>query len=264
MHTIIEHNKKVSHLVIPDYHTYKGDDLRRFKALGKLIALRQPEVIVFMGDMCDMGSLCKYDEGKKSFVFENVKDDIEALHTAEKEIYRELITLNSGLAKAKKKQYSPKVIKLLGNHEYRLQRLLDYEPKWEGTYSMNSFATRYDVDETIIPFKDFIEVDGVFYSHFWASGVMGRPFASARAMIQKRGVSCTMGDTHTLDIATLTKPDGSRIRGLVAGSFHDPDYKSFAGPQVDKIWFNGVIYKHDVYEGNYDIEELNVERLLEM
>lgn len=263
-HPIFDHGTPVSHLVIPDYHTYKGDPLDRFYALGKLIIDRQPEVIVFMGDMCDMPSLCKHDEGKKTHMLQNVKDDIEALHIAEKAIFNDLNIFNKSLRDKKKAKYTPTVIKILGNHEYRVQRLLDYDPKLEGTLSMDMFNTRQNINEFVVPFKDFVEVDGVFYSHFWASGVMGRPFSSARTMIQKRGVSCTMGDTHTLDIANMTKPDGSRIRGLVAGSFHDPDHKSFAGPQVDRIWFNGIIYKHGVFEGDYDLEEIRVERLMEL
>lgn len=251
-----------SHLVIGDYHTYKGDKMRRFDALSKLIANRQPDVIVFMGDQADMPSLCSYDKGRKEMVFKNVKDDIEALHKAEKHIFAEMFKLNERRSMLKRKHYKPFVVKILGNHEYRVQRLLDYEPQWEGSVSMDDFNTRLPIDEMVVPFKDFVEVDGVHYSHIWASGVMGRPFSSARAMVSKRGVSCTMGDTHTLDVATLTKPNGCRIRGLVAGSFHDPDFESFAGPQVDNIWFNGVLYKHNVDDGDYDLEEIQVNRLL--
>jgi hypothetical protein len=251
------------HLVVGDYHTYDGDNLRRFTALGNLIVAEQPDAIIFMGDQADMASLCSYDKGRKDMVFKNVKKDIEAMHIAEKEIFKPLLSMNKSLAIKKRKQYTPLVVKVLGNHEYRVQRLLDYHPEWEGSVSMDSFATRLNINEIVVPFKEYINVDDIHYSHIWASGVMGRPFASARAMIAKRGVSCTMGDTHTLDVATLSKPDGSRIRGLVAGSFHDPEYASFAGPQVDNIWYNGVMLKHNVKAGDYDLQEISVERLLE-
>src|SRR5687768_8166816 len=144
------------HLCVPDDHRYPQDNWRRFDALGVYIATHQPKVILFLGDSADMASLCSYDKGKKEMVFKNVKDDIEAYHTGEEHIFAPVIALNKSLAKAKRKQYTPLIIKLRGNHEHRVQRLLDYEPKWEGSVSMDSFKTRLPLDEVVVDFMDFI------------------------------------------------------------------------------------------------------------
>ena len=252
------------HLIIPDQHVVPGDNLRRFVALGNYIAQHQPPVIVNLGDMVDMASLSSYDAGKKEFVFQNVQDDIESMHLAEDVMFAAMHQLNRRLAKDKKAQYNPLYIKLNGNHEYRLAKLLEYEPRWASkSINMDAFNTRQKVDELVVPYMDFIRCDGVHYSHCWASGVMGRPVANAKAILAKKGVSATMGHSHTLDAASLTRPDGSMIRGLIAGCFIDEETKGFGGPQVDLIYWRGVLHKHNVFDGNYDLEEISIRRLLE-
>lgn len=258
------HDKPRNHLVIPDDHAYPEDNFRRFKWLGQYIIEQQPEVIVRLGDSWDMPSLCTYDKGKKSYVFKNVQADIEAGHTAEKLIFDPLIRYNRHQKNIKQKQYKPLIIKILGNHEHRVDRLLSYEPQWEGTIGMNSFHTRLPIKELVVPFMEFILVDGVAYSHYFVSGAMGRPFATARAMLGKRAMSTTMGHTHMFDTHTITRPTGENLRGLIAGSFHDPDHESFAGTQVDQLWWNGLFMKHAVKDGDYDLEEVSINRLRSM
>lgn len=251
-----------SHLIIPDAHTMPNDNPRRFEWLSKLILDRQPEVIVQIGDWWDMGSLCSYDQGKKDFVFQNFKEDIETGHAMEKLVFEPVVELAKKQAKGKRKVYSPIVIKCLGNHEIRVNRLLQYEPRWAGMVSMDDFNTRVEgLGEVVVDFMESCIIDDIAYSHYFVSGVQGRPASSARALLAKAGMSATMGHTHTLDAADSTGPIGNRRRALVCGSFHDPDHKGFAGPQVDQVWWNGLIYKHDVLNGDYDREEISVERL---
>jgi hypothetical protein len=252
-----------SHVIMPDSHTYPGDNLRRYEAFGNYCVEHLPEVIVDLGDHADMGSLSSYDVGKKDFVFQNVEADIEALHLSEEAMYAPINAWNRRLTGMKKKKYTPLVIKLNGNHEYRLAKLLEYEPRWASkTINMNSFNTRQDMAEVVVPYMDFIRIDGVHYSHAWASGVMGRPVPGAKALLAKKGVSATMGHSHVLDTASLTRPDGTSIRGLIAGCFLDPDYKGFGGPQVDQLYWSGILHKHDVLDGDYDLSEISIQRLM--
>lgn len=249
------------HLVIPDEHYYPGDNFRRCEWLGKYIMEARPNVIVRLGDCWDMPSLCSYDKGKKSFVFQSVRDDIEAGHKGEALIFGPMIKYNERQRKNGKAQYKPLILKILGNHEDRVRRLLEFEPRWEGSISMNDFKTRLPIKETIIPFGQVAIIDEIAYSHYFVSGVKGNAYSSARSMVTKRGMSCTMGHTHILDSATITTPHGRNLRALIAGSFHDPDHESFAGPQVDKVWWNGILHKHNVVKGSYDLEEISIDRL---
>ena len=252
------------HLIIPDSHAYPDDNWRRYDWLGNYIMEKRPQVIVQLGDMWDMASLCSYDKGKKEYVFKSVQADIEAGHEAERRMFKPMMDYNATRSKWKKKQYNPTIIKILGNHENRVGRLLEYEPRWEGTLDMDVFKNRLGLKETVVPFMEFVMIDDVAYSHYFVSGAMARPFASARTMLGKRAISCTMGHSHGLDTAMITKPTGEMIRALIAGSFHDPDHASFAGVQVDNIWWNGLIHKHDVLKGDYDLEEVSIERLQRM
>src|ERR1035437_9466560 len=100
-------------LVIPDAHTYKGDNLRRYEALGNYIITQQPPVIVNLGDSVDMASLSSYDVGKKEFVFQNVQDDIESLHAAEDVLYAPLHAYNKKQSALHKARYEPIIVKLI-------------------------------------------------------------------------------------------------------------------------------------------------------
>lgn len=163
-----------------------------------------------------------------------------------------------------KKQYNPLIVKFLGNHEARVAKLLEYEPRWEGVISMDNFNTRMDISEIVVDFLDYAIIDDIAYSHYFVSGVMGRPCSSARALLSKKLMSCTMGHTHTLDGADGVRADGVRARALVCGSFHDKSHKGFAGSQVDSIYWNGLIYKTNVFNGDYDREEIGIDRLERM
>lgn len=252
-----------NHLIIPDSHAEPDDNFRRYDWLGRFIMERRPEVIVQLGDMWDMGSLCHYDKKSKSFVTRNIEADINAGHEAEARMFAPILKFNEQARKYKHKTYQPLYIKILGNHEARLDRFLDENPQLESaSLNMDVFKTRLNIKEHVIDFKAMAVVDGVAYSHYFVSGVMGRPVASARALITKKCMSATMGHVHTVDVASTTKPTGEAIRGLIAGSFHDPDHESFAGPQVDNIWWNGLFMKHDVFNGGYDLEEISAKRLM--
>ena len=208
-----------------------------------------------------MGSLCSYDKGKKSYVFKNIKDDIEAGHQAEELVFGPMIKYNKTRTRWKKKHYKPTIIKVIGNHEARVEKLLEYEPKLEGMVSMNDYMTRLPISEEVIPFLDIAVLNDVAYSHYFVSGTMGRPVSSARALVNKKHMSCTMGHTHLIDSHVDVKPTGQKVRGLICGSFHEEDHESFAGPQADDIWWNGIVHKHNVLEGDYDMEEISVMRL---
>lgn len=260
---IIDHGQPTDALVIPDAHTGPLDNLRRFEAVGNYIATHQPPVIVQLGDWIDFGSLSSYDAGKKEFVFQNVQKDIESYHAAEEVMFAPMLSQNKNLAKQKKAQYNPLYVKLIGNHEYRLEKLLDYEPRWASpTINMNAFNSRQPINEVVCNFMNWITVDGVSYSHYWTSGVMGRPIGSAKLILAKKGVSCVQGHTHTYDWASFTKPDGTRINAIIAGALLDPEYQGFGGPQVDRMYYSGITHLHEVKDGDFDLEMININRLL--
>lgn len=253
---------KRKHLLIPDSHALPGESLRRYDWLGNLILEEMPDVIIDIGDWWDMASLCSYDKGKKSFEGRRYRDDINAGHEADLRSFGAIARYNNTRTKHKKRKYSPLIIRCLGNHEARVLKAVEDSPHLEHTIGMGDFSPRLDLDYKYFDFLKPAIVDGIAYSHFFVSGVMGRPVSSASAMLSKTFMSTSMGHAHTRDFAEGVRADGRRILGLICGAFLDPDHRSsYANPQSQALWWSGVHIKDNVEDGQYDRREISVETL---
>jgi hypothetical protein len=252
-----------THLLIPDAHARPNESLDRFEWLGRLILDELPDVIIDIGDWWDMESLCSYDKGTKSFEGRRYKHDIEAGHKADELAFGPIIRYNSTRSRHKKAQYNPTIVRTRGNHEQRIAKAIERQPELEGAIGLADTAPRLDLNWALGDFLKPIVVDSISYCHYYVSGIMGRPVSSARALVAKHHMSCTMGHSHTRDWAEGVRADGVRMQGLICGAFHDPDHdSSYAGPSQN-LWWNGVHIKRGVVSGNYDREEISVERLRE-
>lgn len=258
----------MKHLIIPDAHATPGEDLRRFEWLGEMIMKEQPEVIVDIGDWYDMPSLCTYDEGLMKAEGRRYVDDIEVGREAERLAFGPIIDYNNKMSRWKKKKYDPIIIRTLGNHETpRLEKFIQKNSKLEGTMTTKDFISPLSdkLDIRTYPFLQPVIQDDIAYSHYFTSGVMGRPITGAHLMVRRKLISCTMGHSHTRDWAEEIKVDGTRMQGLICGSFHDPEHKSsYADEQSQGFWWSGLHIKHDVKDGDYDLESINVNRLQRM
>lgn len=260
-------NKKGrKHLLIPDSHASPNEDLRRFEWLGKLIIDEMPDVIIDIGDWFDMGSLCSYDKGTKSFEGRRYKADIRAGHQAEQLAFGPILDYNKRAAENHRRRYFPTIIRITGNHEHRIHKAIERQPELDGAISLDDLYSSLDeqLDMQRYPFLTPVMVDGIAYCHYFVSGVMGRPVSSAQVMINKHHTSCTAGHLHTRSWAEGVRADGSRIQGLICGAYHDPDHRSgYAAGQSQDLWWNGLYIKDNVVEGNYDKTEISVQRLME-
>ena len=250
--------KGKNHLVIPDGHAKPDTDMKRFEALGNFIADTLPDVIVNIGDLADMASLCSYEYGKRQSENRRYKDDIEAAILANKLIFGPLAKVKEQMPK-----YRPKTIMCIGNHEQRIQTAIDNDAKMEGVYSLDDlqYGKFY---QKVIPFLKVHVEDGVAYSHYFVSGVMGRPIGGvhiANSMINKLHCSATMGHTHLMGYAEQTDGTGKRVIGHVAGCFFDDDH-DYAGP-ANAMYNRGITLKHNVVNGVYDIERVSIDRLIQ-
>lgn len=245
----IQKNRKgKSHLVIADTQVKPGVDISHLYALNRLIRDRKPDVIVHIGDHWDFESLCSYD-GKGTLKVEGrrVKADIEAGNRA-----MDIITANL--------DYKPELHFLFGNHEYRLERYVDSNPQLDGFLGYGELNL---TGWTTHPFLTIAKIDGVHYSHYFANPLTGRPWGGMiTTMLKNIGYSFTMGHRQELAYGRKDLTNGGVCHGLVAGAFymHDEEYK---GPQGNHHW-RGLIYKHSVSEGDYDIEIISLDRVLKL
>jgi len=237
------------HLVIGDTQCKPGSPTEHMEALGKFIIERQPAVIVHIGDNWDMESLSSYDEDTFKMEGRRILGDIEAGNECIR-ILDEAIESVKG--------YDPERIFIIGNHEARIERFLNDNPKFRGFLSYDDF----ELDEwSITPFLEIAIVDGIRYSHYFANPFTGRPYGgSALTRLNKLKFSYVMGHIQKLEYGNDYLNDGGVVTGLVCGSFHlhDEEYK---GPQ-GKNHFRGVCILNGVRDGNYDLEVISLGRLM--
>ena len=244
------------HLIIPDSHAHPDFHNERADLVGHLINDEQPDVVINMGDLFDMPSLATYDRGKRSFAGRSYAKDIESGVEFQDRMW--------SIVKARKRKM-PRRVSLIGNHEYRIDRVLDLSPELEGTVSYKDMQLDRYWDE-VVPYvgqtPGTIEIDGVYYAHFFVSGVMGRPISGIHpgySLITKQLRSTTCGHVHTFDHCVRSATDGKKINGLCCGVFQDYD-SPWAG-EVNNEWCRGVVIKHNVNEGQYDLEWVSMDRL---
>lgn len=246
----------MKHLIIPDVQAKPGHDFTYLNKIGHYIVEKAPDVIVCIGDFADMQSLSTYDQGKRSFEGRRYKNDIEAAKEAMDALLEPLWTFNTNAKKNKEKQYKPRMVLTLGNHENRINRAVNDDPKLDGVLSIDDLCYG-DYGWDVVPFLDVVVIDGVAYSHYFTTGLMGRPVTTAQACLTKKHMSCIQGHQQGLQIATGYKADGSKITSVIAGSCyeHDEDYMSFQG---NKHW-RGFLVAHDVKDGDFDLMTVSLD-----
>lgn len=236
------------HAVIPDCQVKPGQDFSYLRWIGNFLAKKKPDVIVQIGDFADMPSLSSYDKGKKSFEGRRYKEDVNAAALAMTSLMLPILREQFRLIANKKKQWNPELHLTLGNHEERIERAVNDDPKLDGTISVSDL--RYECyGFRVHPFLHPVFIDGVGYSHYWTSGAMGRPVTSASALVTKKLQSCVMGHNQHWDVRRTFRADGKGVIGLFVGScyMHDEDYLGPQGNNYDR----GIWILHEVQDGDF-------------
>jgi hypothetical protein len=230
------------HMVIPDVQAKSGVPLEHLTWIGNYAVEKKPDVIVQIGDFADMPSLSMYDRGKVSAEGRRYTKDIAAVHRAMDTLLQPIQDYN----RTATEKYEPELHLTLGNHEYRIIRECEENPRYEGKFSYDDLGYS-DWGWKVHDFLDVIEIDGIEYCHYFTSGVLGRPVSSAAAMLRERQRSCTMGHVQYTDMAIHKKTQNI---GLMCGIcyLHDEDY---LGPQGNNTR-RQIIVKHEVDRGRYD------------
>ena len=233
-----------THLVIGDPHCNPKASNDRFLWAGKLARDLKPDTIICMGDFSSLDSLSSYDKGKKSFEGRRYKKDIDHAHDA-------LEKFNKGLNGRRSRK-----VMLLGNHEDRIDRIVDETPELDGTISTKDLKFK-EFGWEVIAYQEPVAIDGVHYCHNYPTGIMGKPISGdniARSLLLKNKVSSTVGHCHLFDYSMCTIPSGRKVLGLSAGCYlhHKEEYAR----NTQRLWWSGLIVKRNVKQGEYDIETI--------
>lgn len=225
----------------------EGDDLEFLTRIGRYIVEKKPDVVVHLGDFVDMESLSSYDVGKKSFEGRRYTKDIAVAQKAMATLLAPLFEFNHDAKKTKKKQYKPRLVLCLGNHEQRIQRAIENDPKLEGLIKYEDLPYQdWEVHDFLKP----VFIDGIAYSHYFPTGVMGRPATTASAMVSKLHMSCIAGHQQGKQVAYGKRPDGSTITCIIAGSCYEHN-ESYLDHQTNNH-FRGILMAHQVKNGCFD------------
>jgi len=236
-------------LVLPDVQAKPGVDFSYLNKIGRYMVEKQPDTMVCIGDFADMPSLSSYDVGKKSFEGCRYVSDVGAAQTAMRAFLGPMWEFNDRARRNKEKQYRPRMVLTLGNHEERINRAVNDDPKLEGVLSVADLGYE-GFGWEVVPFLDVIVVDGVAFSHYFVTGVAGRPASTAAAMLRKTNMSSIAGHQQGKQIAYNTRADGSVITAIIAGSCYEHN-ETYMNAQGNKHW-RGFLMLHAVEDGHFD------------
>ena len=236
------------HLMIPDTQIRKGVPIDHVGWIAQYICDKKPDVVIQIGDWWDMPSLSLHDPlGSLAMEGARYEDDIESGNTAMELLTKPLQGLGLELHLT------------LGNHEERINRAIYRDPRYAGTiglHHLNAQRFGWKVHE----FRQIVEIDGVWYAHFFYNPLTGRPWGGEITnRLNKVGHSFTAGHEQTIRYSSRYLANGQEQHGLVAGAcyLHDENYK---GPQGNHHW-RGIIVKHECHDGTYDLMRVSLNYL---
>ena len=239
------------HLVIPDVQQKPGCTTDHLTWAGQFAVEMLPDVIVVIGDWWDMESLSSYDKGKKSFEGRRYVNDIDAGCQAMDAFMAPIRAEITRRKKGKRKAWDPELHFTLGNHENRIVRAVEDSAELECLMSFDDFNLE-EHGFTIHGYLDVATIDGVAYSHFFTSGVMGRPVSSAATMLNKKHMSTVMGHVQDRQIAYAKRADGARITGIFAGIYYQHDEEYLTPQTGTSTTWAGVWVLNEVNDGSFD------------
>lgn len=243
----------MKHFVIPDCQVKPEHDISYLYRIGKYIVAKKPEVVVCLGDFADMPSLCSYDKGTKSFEGRRYRADIQAARGAMEMLLLPIQEYNAKAVRNHEKRYTPRFVLTLGNHEHRINKAINTDAILDGTISIDDLGYKeygWEVHE----FLDVVVIDGIAYSHYFTSGLLGRPCTSAASQLSKKHMSCIAGHQQGFQMHTGHRADGTQITSIIAGSCYEHN-EDYLGPQGNKHW-RGCLMLHNVDNGSFDLVQV--------
>ena len=130
-----------------------------------------------------------------------------------------------------------------GNHQVRIVRVNNSSPEPDGAIRIKELKYKEN-GLKVTPFKKSLKIKNIMFSHYFSSGIMGRPISSVHighALVTKLHCSAVQGHTHLYNHSEQTRPDGQKIFGLSAGCFSHPEYTESWCADTEYQWWRGVI-----------------------
>lgn len=245
------------HFLIPDTQTRPGAPLDHMAWIGQAIVDYHPDRVIHLGDHWDMPSLSMHDApGSMKMEGARYEDDIAVGNQA----FRDLVApMEAEVRRQRKRQkpWRPDCHFLFGNHEGRIDRAINANPKYAGMIGDHHCLTRGFKRHKYL---ERVWLDGVLYSHFFQSSHSSHAIGgSIDNRLNKIGCSFVQGHEQGFRYGTRIQASGATWHGLVAGScyLHEEGYR---GAQGQRHW-RGVVILNEVRDGEYCIMPLTLDYL---
>lgn len=238
-------------IVIPDAHAHPKYGNERFRWLGEFIADEQPDVLVNIGDFCDMPSL-------NSHATPLAKRD--KLVRADLEAAAEAMELLEEPTKRRKKGM-PRRIWTEGNHDRYLSRFAEEHPEFEGMVGSSLLPAK---GWELYPYQQEVIVEDIVFAHNFPTGTSGKPaggMAVAKSLMKKWHMSFVVGHSHTFDYYEEAKPNGSRLFGVNVGCYTHEAYREGWNRATFRLWWRGVVVLDNVENGFADLRKVSQDAL---
>ncbi|QHJ85739.1 MAG: hypothetical protein [Bacteriophage sp.] len=227
--------------VIGDTQCKPTESLDYLDWVGNYIAIKQPDIIVHIGDHYDMASLSSYDRGKLSAEGKRIHEDIKAGDDG-------LAILDKHIKSVR--GYNPRKVVCIGNHEERIMRHVQEHPELAGFLSYDILGFKeygWEVHDYLKP----VRIHGINFVHYLANPMSGKPLGgTAKSRLAKFRQSFVMGHQQLLDICLEPMPlDPERMQvGVVVGACYpfDEAYKGYQGNNH----FRGGVMLYEVGNGS--------------
>lgn len=246
------------HLVIPDTQIRPGCDTRHIDWAAKAILDYLPDVIVVLGDWWDMHSLSTHDAaGSEDMEGANYMADIEAGCEAFARLVEPMRKEQARRIKGHLPRWNPECHFLTGNHENRISRAIQNEPKYAGALTLDhlnvqGFSTH--------PFLKIINIDGIKYCHFFPNPYSGRAIGGTITnRLAHIGSSFCQGHQQGYLYGSKQYPDHVK-HGIVAGRFY-LHHERYRPEDVQNAEWSGIFVLNDVRNGDFDMMPLSVRYL---
>ena len=245
--------KYKTHVVIGDGHSAPDQNLERFSWIGRYVALTKPDVFVDIGDLVTFDSCSFFDVPRRYKT--TAQDDIETAIYALDLIDDEIDAENVRLTKNKKKKYRPHRVFCHGNHEYRFNRRLQADEDVLGSLvDLDELLGTYDRFDEVCQYKDFVDVDGILYTHAVHNG-RGTPMGGVtrgRAINAMSDMPVVYGHTHKFDFTStaLLGNTNRQVWSLNLPAFMDQDHVEEYATGSTTGWAYGAVEIKVYEDGN--------------
>lgn len=244
------------HLIIPDTQIKPGVPTEHIGWAANAIVDYLPDHVIVIGDWWDMPSLSSHASVKEA-EGQRIREDVWAGNAAFAKLVAPMYAEIDRRSHGHRKRWNPGRHYFRGNHEQRIERALNDNPRLDGVIGYELLDTHgFDVSDFLV----IKEIDGIAYSHYFANTHSGRPIGgSIDNRLNKIGKSFVQGHEQGFLYGVRQFPGSLTRHGLVAGSFYLHDEK-YRGNQGNGEW-RGIVVLNEVNDGKYDVMPLSMDYL---